>query len=62
MKNNEKDIDNKNEKNREKAVNSSSIENAHATGDGSLSRDEETLINKKTEEKKDPLKKDAEQY
>lgn len=62
MKKNEKGADIKNEENENEEINSSSIENAHASGDGSLGRDEETLINKKTEHKKDAIKKDAEQY
>ncbi len=62
MKKNEKGVDNKNEENKNVEIDSSSIENAHASGDGSLGRDEETLINKTTEEKKDAIKKDAEQY
>ncbi len=62
MKKNEKDADNKNEKNKQEAMDSSGIKNAHASGDGSLGRDEETLITKTTEEKNDALKKNAEQY
>ncbi len=62
MKKNEKDVDNKNKKNKQEEINSAGIENAHASGDGSLGRDEETLIAKTTEEKYDAIKKDAEQY
>ncbi len=62
MKKNEKDVDNKNKKNKQEEINSATIENAHASGDGSLGRDEETLITKKTEEINDAMKKNAEQY
>jgi hypothetical protein len=58
----EKDNGNKNEKNKVEGIDSLSIKNAHASGDGSLGRDEETLINKTSEDKKDAVKKDAEQY
>ncbi len=43
-------------------IDSLKIKNAHASGDGSLGRDEETLINKTPKDKKDAVKKDAEQY
>ncbi len=43
-------------------INSLSIENAHASGDGSFARDEETLITKKAEDQQESIKKDAEQY
>jgi hypothetical protein len=59
MKKNKKDVDNKN---KQEEINSATIENAHASGDGSLGRDEETLITKKTEEINDAMKKNAEQY
>jgi len=62
MKKNETDVDNKDEKNKNGEINASNIENAHASGDGSLGRDEETLIAKTTEDKKDAVKKDARQY
>jgi len=62
MKKNENDADSKNEKNMNEELSSSSIKNAHSSGDGSLGRDEETLITKTSEEKKDAVKKDAEQY
>jgi hypothetical protein len=58
----EKDNGNKNEKTKVEEINSLSIKNAHASGDGSLGRDEETLIHKIPEDKKDSVKKDAEQY
>ncbi|MFN2438679.1 MAG: hypothetical protein ABR503_05730 [Chitinophagaceae bacterium] len=58
----ENDIDDKNKKPEDGEVKSSDIENAHATGDGSLGRDEETLIAKSTEDKMDTIKKDAEKY
>ncbi len=57
----EKGIDNKTEKKNEDVV-SSDIENAHASGDGSLARDEETLIKKSEEDKKNAIKKEMEQY
>ncbi|MDQ3681488.1 MAG: hypothetical protein M3352_00270 [Bacteroidota bacterium] len=62
MKKNKKDIDKKNEGNKDEEIDSSSIANAHASGDGSLGRGEETLINKKKEEEKNSLQKDTEQY
>ena len=62
MKKNETDVDNKDEKNKNGEINASNIENAHASGDGSLGRDEEMLIAKTTEDKKDAVKKDAGQY
>ncbi|HVE61583.1 MAG TPA: hypothetical protein VNA26_07175 [Chitinophagaceae bacterium] len=62
MEKKEKDIADKNQKDKNGEINSSDIENAHATGDGSLGRDEETLIAKSTEDKKDAIKKDAEKY
>ncbi len=58
----EKDIVNKNENTRKEKMDSSTIENAHASGDGSLGMDEEILLIKKPEEKHIELKKDAEQY
>ncbi len=58
----EKDKGNKNEKNKAEGIDSLKIKNAHASGDGSLGRDEETLMNKTPNDKKDAVKKDAEQY
>ncbi len=62
MKKNENNADAKDEKNMNEEISSSSIKNAHSSGDGSLGRDEETLITKTLVEKKDAIKKDAEQY
>lgn len=58
MNKNEKEIENKNEKKKEDVI-SSDIENAHASGDGSLARDEETLIKNSAEDKINAVKKDA---
>ncbi len=57
MKKNETDVDNKDEKNKNGEINASNIENAHASGDGSLGRDEETLILNQLKIKKMQLKK-----
>lgn len=62
MEKNEKNSNSRKEENKNEEINASDIENAHATGDGSLGRDEETLIAKSKEDKKDVVKKDAEQY
>lgn len=56
----EKEGDKKENKTEE--ISSSNIENAHASGDGALGRDEDTLITKKEEDKEGAIKKDADQY